>query len=361
MSGSDSGQEDRTEAATARRLQRAREEGQVPVSRELASLAGLAGASLALLLFAPTAASDLARHLAVFIGRAGALDLSHGIGIPLHLAGLALLRATAPIALGSLLAAAAAVLLQTGLLVNLGALRPKFSHINPSAGLKRLLGANGLVESLKSCAKIAVMVIIAWKVLAGDLAGLLAAPFSDAATLAARIARPAVHVLIAVLLAQTVLAGVDLMWVRLRHARSMRMSRQDIRDEHKETEGDPKIKMRFRMLRMRRARKRMLAAVPKATVIITNPTHYAVALVYDRAKNAAPRVVAKGVDSMAARIREVAATNRVPLVANPPLAHALYRVELDTDIPAEHYKAVAEIIAYVWRLGRGAGRGGPRL
>ena len=100
----------------------------------------------------------------------------------------------------------------------------------------------------------------------------------------------------------------------------------------------------------------MLAAVPKATVVIVNPTHYAVALVYDRARTAAPRVVAKGVDSMAARIREVAETNRVPLVVNPPLARALYGVELDTDIPAEHYKAVAEIIAYVWRLGRTAGR-----
>jgi flagellar biosynthetic protein FlhB len=361
MSGSDGSQEDRTEAATARRLQKAREEGQVPVSRELASLAGLAGASIGLLLFGPTAASDLARHLMVFIGQASALDLSQGVSGPLHFVALAALRATAPVALGSLLAAAAAVLLQTGLLVHLGALRPKFSHINPSAGLKRLVGADGLVESLKSCAKIAVIAVIAWKVLAGDLADLLAAPFADAATLSARIARPVVHVLIAVLLAQTVIAAADLLWVRMRHAKTMRMSRQDIRDEQKETDGDPKTKMRFRQLRMRRARKRMLAAVPKATVVITNPTHYAVALVYDRAKNAAPRVVAKGVDTMAARIREVAATNRVPLVVNPPLARALYTVELDTDIPGEHYKAVAEIIAYVWRLGRAGGRAGPHL
>ena len=200
------------------------------------------------------------------------------------------------------------------------------------------------------------MALIIWSVLAGEMAGLLAAPFVDAAALAARCARPVTHVLIAVLLAQTVIAAADLLWVRLHHASALRMSRQDVRDEQKETEGDPKVKMRFRQLRLQRARRRMLAAVPKATVVITNPTHYAVALVYDRAKTAAPRVVAKGVDSMAARIREVAETNRVPLVANPPLARALYRVELDTDIPAEHYQAVAEIIAYVWRLGRAAGR-----
>jgi len=292
----------------------------------------------------------------VFIGQAGALDISHGVGGPLRLAALAAFYATAPVAFGSMLAAILAVLLQTGMLVHLGAMRPNISRINPFAGLKRLLGSDGLVEALKSCAKIAVMTVIIWQVLAGEMKALIASPFADAATLAARCAGPVTHILIVVLLAQTVLAAADLLWVRLNHTSSMRMSRQDVRDEHKETDGDPKVKMRFRQLRMKRARKRMLAAVPKATVVIVNPTHYAVALVYDRARTAAPRVVAKGVDSMAARIREVAETNRVPLVVNPSLARALYGVELDTDIPAEHYKAVAEIIAYVWRLGRTAGR-----
>ena len=136
------------------------------------------------------------------------------------------------------------------------------------------------------------------------------------------------------------------------------MSRHDIQEEQKETEGDPRVKARLRQIRTIRARRRMLAAVPKATVVITNPTHYAVALAYDRAKHAAPRVVAKGVDSLAARIREAAEANRVPVVANPPLARALYRVEMDADIPAEHYQAVAEIIAYVWRLGDRGPQGG---
>ena len=165
------------------------------------------------------------------------------------------------------------------------------------------------------------------------------------------------HVILVVLPAQAAIAAVDFLWVSLRHARGLRMSRHDIIEEQKETEGDPRVKARLRQIRMARARRRMLAAVPKATVVITNPTHYAVALVYDRAKHAAPRVVAKGVDTLAARIREVAAENRVPLVANPPLARALYRVEVDADIPAEHFQAVAEIIAYVWRLGRPRGTG----
>jgi len=314
-----------------------------------------------LLLLAPSAAEDLARRLMVFLGQAHAVDVSHGVGGPMRVAALVALRTAGPVAFGTILAAIVTVLLQTGALLNLGALSPDFSRVNPRAGLQRLFGSNGLVEALKSCAKIALMALIGWHVLAGDVAALLASPFVDAATLMARCIGPVLHMLVAVLLAQTAIAGGDLLWVRLRHARGLRMSRQDIRDEQKETEGDPQVRMRFRQLRLRRARKRMLTAVKKATVVVTNPTHYAVALAYDRAKNAAPRVVAKGVDSMAARIREVAEANRVPLVVNPPLARALHRVELDTDIPAEHYKAVAEIIAYVWRLGRGARQGSARL
>jgi flagellar biosynthetic protein FlhB len=142
------------------------------------------------------------------------------------------------------------------------------------------------------------------------------------------------------------------MWVRFRHARDMRMSKQSVRDELKDTEGNPHVKARIRRIRVMRARRRMMAKIPTATVVVTNPTHYAVALVYDRIANPAPRIVAKGEDSLAARIREIAEANRVPVVANPPLARALYRLELDAEIPAEHYKAVAEIIAYVWRLRR---------
>ena len=135
------------------------------------------------------------------------------------------------------------------------------------------------------------------------------------------------------------------------------MSKEDIRQDAKDADGNPQIKQRLRQIRMARARKRMLAAVPTATVVVTNPTHYAIALAYDRTKAAAPRVVAKGMDEVAARIREVAAESRVPIVANPPLARALYTVELDGEIPAEHFRVVAEIIAYVWRLrGRAVAR-----
>ena len=203
-------------------------------------------------------------------------------------------------------------------------------------------------------AKVAVIGIVLWRVMLADLPVLMLAPFGDPSQLLARAAGPVLHVLLVVLAAQAAIAVLDYVWVMLRHVRGLRMSRHDIQEEQKETEGDPRVKARLRQIRTIRARRRMLAAVPKATVVITNPTHYAVALAYDRAKHAAPRVVAKGVDSLAARIREVAEANRVPVVANPPLARALYRVEVDADIPAEHYQAVAEIIAYVWRLGAAA-------
>jgi len=130
----------------------------------------------------------------------------------------------------------------------------------------------------------------------------------------------------------------------------MRMSEQEIKQEHRDSEGDPRLKAKLRQLRTARARRRMMAAVPTATVVITNPTHYAVALAYDRNTQSAPRIVAKGVDEVAARIRAMAEQHKVPMVANPPLARALHTLELEAEVPAEHFKAVAEIIAYIWRL-----------
>ena len=345
--------EERTEAATPRRLQKAREEGQVPVSRELTGLAGLAAVTLAMVMLAPGATREMVRLLTVFLARTH--ELAPGVST-FRLAGLAWLSGAAPFVLATMLAGVVVVLVQTRFLLSGKALRVDFKRISPAAGLKRLLGPESLVEAGKSVAKVAVIGIILWRVVLADLPGLMVAPFGDPNQLLTRAARPVLHVLLVVLAAQAAIAVLDYAWVTLRHVRGLRMSRHDIQEEQKETEGDPRVKARLRQIRGIRARRRMLAAVPKATVVITNPTHYAVALVYDRAKHAAPRVVAKGVVSLAARIREAAEANRVPVVANPPLARALYRVEIDADIPAEHYQAVAEIIAYVWRLARPRGK-----
>jgi flagellar biosynthetic protein FlhB len=167
--------------------------------------------------------------------------------------------------------------------------------------------------------------------------------------------RAAKDLVIAAMIAFAAIALLDYLVVRFRHLHKLRMTRQEVRDEVKESEGDPIIKGRIRNLRMARARRRMMAAVPQAAVVITNPTHYAVALAYDENSQAAPKVVAKGADAVAARIRALAEESNVPLVSNPPLARALFKLELETEIPAEHYQAVAEIIAYVWRLRGRAG------
>ncbi len=337
---------DRTEAPTAKRLQKAREEGNTPVSREATALAVLASAALVLSTAAPQLSLGLVRRLSVFLSEMHRLDPATA----LRAAGMDVLYAAAPLVLASLAAAAAATLLQTGFLIHLHAATPDPSRLNPKRGWKRIVSVTALVETLKSVAKLGIVAWAGWQALATAMPQLRQAMGWDAATLAERTGRQIIGILFAMLAAQAVIATLDLLYVRFRHTRSLRMSRQDMREEHREMEGDPQIKGRIKQIRVYRARKRMLAAVPKATVVVTNPTHYAVALAYDRARGGAPRVVAKGVDSMAARIRDLAQDNRVPLVANPPLARALYRVELDTEIPAEHYKAVTEVIAYVWRL-----------
>lgn len=344
--------EDRTEAATPRRLEKARAEGSVALSRELTALAVLGAAALVLMLDGPDLSRRLALRLGVVLEQAGRRDPV----ATMRAAGIEGLRALAPFALAALLAGAGAVLLQTGFLFSLKALAPDFTRLSPKRGLARLFGFDGLMETMKSIAKLGVVGWAAWWALAGALPQLQGAVAWSAPHLAEQTLRLVIKLMLAILAAQAVIAVLDVLVTRLRHTRRLRMSRQEQRDEHKEAEGDPHIKARIRRLRLARARRRMMAAVPRATVVITNPTHYAVALSYAEGQGA-PRIIAKGVDEVAARIRELAQKHGVPLVANPPLARALYPLELDRGVPAEHYQAVAEIIAYVWRL-RGRAIGG---
>jgi flagellar biosynthesis protein FlhB len=341
---------DKTEAATQRHLDQARDEGQVPVSREVVTFASLAAVVLVLAYQSQALLQHLLPNLVTLVSRADRVTMPDQR--PLRMASFGVLGAIVPVLCAALFAGAAAVVLQTKFLLNLGALQPKFSRISPVAGMKRLFGFNGIVEVVKSLSKLGLLAAAMWIAIRGDWLGLMLLPWQDPRGLLSVAARPAFHLFIATVCIQGIVAAADLMWVRLRHARDMRMTKQNVRDELKDTEGNPHIKARIRRIRVMRARKRMMAKVLTATVVVTNPTHYAVALAYDRANNPAPRIVAKGLDSLAARIREVAEANGVPVVANPLLARALHRLDIDTEIPAEHYKAVAEIIAYVWRLRR---------
>lgn len=341
---SDEDKESRTEAATPKRLQKAREEGQAPVSRELPMAAGLAATVLVLIMSAPHSGRQLARSLGALLS----MDASPGQA--LRDAAWAGLVAIGPLVVAVMVASLAVGFFQTGGLVSFVLLKPSFAKLNPLSGFARLFGMNNLVEGAKSVVKLGLLGFVAWQALASLLPVLPASIAWQPETMLDRMLRLVLHLFLSILAGQAAISGADLLWTRLRHARDLRMSKEEVRQENKDSEGDPHIKGRLKQMRLARTRKRMMAAVPKAMVVVTNPTHYAVALAYDTGQQAAPRVVAKGMDEVAARIRALAEQHGVPLVANPPLARALFRVELDAEIPAEQFQAVAEIIAYVWRL-----------
>lgn len=348
------GQEGRTEAATPRRLMKAREEGSVALSRELSSLGGLAAVTAVLVMLGPSLATGLATRLAGLIVHAGTLRFSTNGPAAFGFALEGVFRAALPFALAALIGGVGIALLQTGLLFRPEALAPDPGRLSPARWVRRIASADGLFEQVKSLLKLTVIGGALWHVLAEGLPAIAGALGLSPTGLVAETEADILALLWPLLAALALIAVGDLLWVRLRHARGLRMSREEVRQELKETEGDPHLKAHLRRLRTARMKRRMLGAVKKATVVVTNPTHYAVALSYERGRTAAPRVVAKGVDAMAARIREIAETHRVPVITNPPLARALYQVEVDTEIAPEHYKAVAEIIAYVWRLARPA-------
>lgn len=341
------GAEDRTEPATPRRIERAREEGQVALSRETVALGTLAGGLVvAAAALPPLGAEALRAMRGVFEGAGHALVWQGAAAEIARIGALAIAAGAGGAALG----AAAATLLQTRGLVAPRLLRPQLARISPRAGLRRLAGAEAAIELARTVLKLGAVGAALWWAVPRDLAPIAAALHLSPAGLAAATAAAGGRILAAGLAAFALVAALDLLFVRLRHLRQLRMSRQELREELRESEGDPQVKAKLRQIRQARSRRRMLVAVRKAAVVVTNPTHYAVALAYERGSTAAPRVVAKGVDALAARIRAEAERHGVPVVSNPPLARALHGLELDAEIPVEHYQAVAEIIAFVWRL-----------
>ena len=348
-SGEESGQ-DKTEEATPRRLEKAREEGQIAISREVVGFVALGFGLIGIMFGLPPLGTELMR------GMRGVLENGHQLQVGLvatEMMRLGLL-AVLPITAMGMIGAIAGTMLQSRGLVSAKGLKPQFSRLNPGSGIKRLLGPDGAIEFLRTLIKLGVVCAALWWAL-GDPRELRAALSLGPHDLLRMMVRSSMDLFIAALIAFAGIAVLDYLVVRFRHLHKLRMTRQELRDEVKESDGDPMIKGRIRSLRMARARRRMMAAVPKAAVVITNPTHYAVALAYDENAQAAPKVVAKDTEAVAARIRALAEDSGVPLVANPPLARALFKLELETEIPAEHYQAVAEIIAYVWRLRGRAG------
>ncbi len=342
----------KTEEPTPRKLAKAREEGQVAQSQEIKSWAILLGGVIALIFMFPAIGGHVALVGNRIIEGSGNIpsDFEH---LRLFFSGLLLdlLITLGPFLIFIYVVAVFSNIGQFGLNASIKKIQPKWSKVNPVSGFKRVFGAQAVIEFVKGITKIGIVGFISFALaipLLGDLEVVTDISFRETLE---RISDIAVIMAVATVGVMTVIAALDFSWQKHRHVKQLRMSRQEVKEENKQTQGDPQIKARIRQLRVERTRQRIAQAVPEADVVITNPTHYAVALEYKMDEMTAPKLVAKGVDHLAFRIRELADENDVPIVENPPLARALYAsVEIDQEIPPEHFKAVAEVIGYVWRL-----------
>ncbi|WP_240612326.1 flagellar biosynthesis protein FlhB [Salinicola lusitanus] len=347
----DSDQE-KTEPATPRRIEKAREEGQVARSRELATFLLLVSGVLGLWIMG----NNLYDELSIVMEQAFLFDhglafdtarmLSHVWSMGEHT-----LIALLPLFLLFTVAAILGPTMLGGWLVSAKSLKPQLSKLNPFKGLKRMFSTQALAELAKAIAKSVLVggvgVTYLWTQ-RDTLLGLMEMPIQQALATAMRMAAVGCALIVTSLLLVILIDVPYQMWS---HSKKLRMSREDIRQEHKETEGDPHVKGRIRSQQQAMARRRMMSKVPTADVIVTNPTHYAVALSYQQDAMAAPVVIAKGADQVAARIRELGDENRIPRLEAPPLARALYHhVDLDQEIPGDLYTAVAEVLAWAFRL-----------
>jgi flagellar biosynthetic protein FlhB len=345
--------QERTERATAKRRMEARKQGQVALSREVPSALILI-AVLGVFYFAGSRVlEDLTRLFGEFFGQLHTTRLRTVNDAAALISALfrSCFLLLAPMVLPLLVAGVAGNVLQIGFEIHAEPLAPKLSKLNPLAGLKRIVSMRGLVELVKSLVKVLFIGAIAWSVVSGYLADFPTLVRRDIAGIWEFTHTAAYRILFYVCLATVVLAVLDYAYQRWQHEENLKMTKQEIRDERKQTEGDPQIKSRIRSLQRQAAYHRMIAEVPTADVVITNPTHLAIALRFDPAEMNAPQVVAKGADYLAARIRDIAREHGVPLVENQPLAQSLYRLADPGDyIPVELYRAVAEVLAYVYRL-----------
>lgn len=341
---------------TSKKLEDARKRGDVPGAPEMRHAAMFAAALAGVMLLGAYAAERLAVLASGLWAGAGEVALTGGSAQRIARTLLAaLLVAIGPLLLLTIIAAIMGLLLQGIPAVSASRLKLKWDRLSPMAGAKRLFGKQAWVEFGKTLAKFAFVALIAGGIAWPAFHGLDRMTGAGAGSIGRFSTAVVTDMLRGVAMPVAALAIVDLVYQRRQWWARQRMSHQEVKDEHKQNEGDPQIKARIRAIGMARARRRMMAAVPQASVVITNPTHFAVALRYDHGAMRAPIVVAKGADRIALRIRELAGEYHVPIIESPPLARALYAsVEIDQVIRVEHYAAVAEIISYVLKLTRRA-------
>ncbi|GAB6844612.1 flagellar biosynthetic protein FlhB [Methylorubrum rhodinum] len=351
----DTDKESKTEAATEKRVRDAIEKGDIPFSREAPVFASILGFLLALAFFARGQATELAQSLSPLLDEPRGFRLESGEDAVMLLNQVALATGRFLLPFLVLLCACS---LAASLLQNLprfvgDRITPKWSRVSPMAGMSRIFGLQGQVEFLKSVVKFLSVTVVALLLLRSERTRAVNAMFVDPSQLPELILTVSIRLVAAVAIAIIVIVAGDLVWSRIRWQRSLRMSHQDIKDEHKQTEGDPSVKARLRSLAQDRARNKMLANVDRATVVIANPTHFAVALRYEPTENPAPLVLAKGQDLIALRIRAIAEEKGIAVIEDKPLARSLYdAVQVDQTIPAEFYRAVAQILFFLFARAR---------
>ncbi len=344
----------KTESATPKRRSEEREKGNVPKSREIPAVAVMLGVFGILYLDSGRMMDGLTGLFHDFLTasavRVATVDGVHTLLTDLFVRGGILLL---PTFAGTVLFATASNVAQTGFLFTTEPLRPNFDKLDPVAGMKKLFSPQSVVELAKAVVKFAIIGFIAWRVIRREIPFLPGIMEKNPEEIVLYLLRIGSSILLRCGLLLLLLAAADYAFQWWSFEKSIRMTKQEVKEEYRQQEGDPAVKSRIRSIQREKARRRIMEEVPKADVVITNPTHFAVALRYERGSSDAPRVVAKGADLMALRIREIAAESGVPVVERPPLARTLYRdVDEGQEIPCELYQAVAEVLAYVYRLRR---------
>ena len=342
----------KTEEPSERKISKAKEEGDVAISQDAKSFIMLIGSLFIIWLFVPFMFKWFGSLGVAFIEHSGTTHIDPETFINLFkqaVVGFFKIMAI-PFAVFMILGIIAS-LSQTGFIYAPKKIEPNWNKLNIFAAIPNFINKQKIVESLKGIIKITVVTILAYKVLQPYIPKSELLPDMSLQGILDFIHDLVVLLLFTVTIAVLIIAVGDYAWQKYSHLKKLRMTKQEVKDEYKQMEGDPLVKSKIRQIRMERARHRMMENVPKADVVIVNPTHYAVALEYDMATMPAPKVTAKGVDTVALRIKSVAEENDVPIVENPPLARALFAsTELDQTIPTEHFKAVAEVINYVMQL-----------
>ncbi len=348
----DQDEDQKTEQPTQKRLDEAYKKGNVPFSREIGNFMIMLMIALTVSWFSADIMRNSAKMLAPFLASADTMPTdASGVGMLLG----KLVFGSMGILAGPVVGVIAALLLasfaQNGFVLSSEPIMPQLSRISILGGIKRLFSMRSVVELVKSILKIGVVGYVCFLAVYPEMPHLRQLSNSSVEAMLLFLALLAKRMTIAAALIMFFIALFDLLYQRFQFTKSLRMTKQEVRDEYKQSEGDPVVKQRLRKLRMERARNRMMSNVPKADVVITNPTHFAVALQYDSKAMKAPLVLAKGKDLIALKIREIAGENNIPIVENPPLARALFdSTDIDKEIPAKHYEAVAKVISYVYQL-----------